>query len=225
MIKTLIHTSKNNNLYIYNHQFRLSMLIHPEFIKAHEKSTDTDPYYLKKYEYLENHDFFSNIKSIKFGTLDESMVKETIAQTPQITFEVTDFCNLNCSYCSFGELYEGFEARNFKNINTVYAINLLKYFLNLRSKNKKKSLVIGFYGGEPLLNVSFIKQIVEVVNLLNSDKKMDIKFNMTTNATLLHKHFKFIVENKFDLMISLDGNKKNHSYRFLEKIKKNLSEM
>lgn len=36
---------------------------------------------------------------------------------------------------------------------------------------------------------------------------------MTTNATLVHKHIDFLVENEFKLLISLDGNEVNHSYR------------
>ena len=40
-------------------------------------------------------------------------------------------------------------------------------------------------------------------------------FNMTTNATLIHKYIDFIVENNIELLISFDGNEKAHSYRNL----------
>jgi uncharacterized protein len=197
------------------------MLIHPEFRKAYEKSTEVDPYYLGKYGYLKNHDFFSNFKSVNLETLNELMVKEAIIQTPQITFEVTDFCNLKCSYCGFGELYEGFDERNAKNIDALYAIKLLKYFFDLKPQNKRKQLTIGFYGGEPLLNGNFIKQVVEVVNQFKSEKEINIEYNMTTNATLIHKYIHFLVENNFQILISLDGNEENHSYRSFKKNKKN----
>ena len=36
---------------------------------------------------------------------------------------------------------------------------------------------------------------------------------MTTNAVLLDKYMDFIVENNFSLLISLDRNEYNHSYR------------
>ena len=35
MIQTFIHSTENNNFYIYDDQSRLSMLIHPELQKAH----------------------------------------------------------------------------------------------------------------------------------------------------------------------------------------------
>ena len=221
MIQSLIHTTENNNSYIYDDQSRLSILIHPELIKAHEKSTDAKPYYLGKYAYLSNHNFFSKPKSANFGTLNESMVKNSFIQARQIVFEVTDCCNLNCSYCAFGELYEGFDTRNFKNINTQYAINLLRYIFDLKPKNKNNTLYIGFYGGEPLLNARFIKQIVEVVNQLKAEKELDIGYSMTTNATLIHKHIHFLVKNEFRLLISLDGNEEGHSYRTFAKNTKN----
>ncbi len=221
MIQSIIHTSENNNLYIYDHQFRLSMLVHPEFKKVYEKSTDTDSYYSKKYEYLKNHAFFSKTKSINFGTIDESMVKNNIAKTPQIVFETTDFCNLDCPYCSFGEFYEGADIRNQKNINTQSATKLLKYIFKLKHKSRKDKLYISFYGGEPLFNGKFIQKIVEVINQLKSEKKMEIVYTMTTNATLLHKYIQFLSENKFQLLISLDGNEVNHSYRFFKENKKN----
>lgn len=79
-----------------------------------------------------------------------------------------------------------------------------------------------FYGGEPLLNMSFIEQIIEVVSQLNIGKEMEVSYLMTTNATLIHKYLPFLVENKFRLMISLDGNEENHSYRFFVKTRKTL---
>jgi uncharacterized protein len=221
MIPTLIHTSESNNVYLYNRQFRLSMLVHPEFKKAYEKSTDADLYYLGKYDYLKKHDFFLTPRPINFATIDESMVKENIVQTSQIVFETTDFCNLDCSYCSFGDFYEGFDVRNQKNIHTGHAITLLKYIFDLKHKSKTNKLYISFHGGEPLFNGNFVKQIVEVVNQLKSEKEMEIVYTMTTNATLLHKYIHFLAENRFQLLISLDGNEENHSYRFFRKNKKN----
>jgi uncharacterized protein len=80
---------------------------------------------------------------------------------------------------------------------------------------------IGFYGGEPLLNMGFIKKVVGTVNLLKHDNEIEITFSMTTNATLLHRHIDFLVANNFRLLISLDGNEENQSYRIFSKNDKN----
>jgi uncharacterized protein len=42
-------------------------------------------------------------------------------------------------------------------------------------------------------------------------------FSMTTNALLLHKYMDFLVEHNFSLLISLDGDKENTSYRVDQK--------
>lgn len=221
MIYPFFYTSDNNNLYIYDDQHRLSMLAHPELEKAHEKSTNADLYYLKKYAYLKDYGFFAKPKLADFIPLEESVVRENIINTRQIVFETTDSCNLDCTYCALGELYEGFDERKGKKINTHYAINLLKYIFDLKPKNKKRKLFITFYGGEALLNMDFVKQIVEVANQLNAEKKLMLEYSMTTNATLLHKDIDFLVANEFRLLVSLDGNEENHSYRVLRKKKEN----
>ena len=124
-MKSIIHSTENNNFYLYDTQRILSMLIHPELKKIHEKSTDIniDAYYLKKYSYL---------------------VKEYITQTKVIVFEITDYCNLKCKYCSLGDLYN-FSKKESKNINIKYALNFLRYIFNV--KHKKTKLTISFFGG------------------------------------------------------------------------------
>lgn len=193
------------------------MLIHPELKKAHEKVEDVNPYYVKKYEYLEKYGFFRYSKPIEFGELTEDMIKDSLCQTPQVTFETTDYCNLNCTYCSFGNLYEGFDERNHKNIDIRSAEKLLKYIFENKPQNEKQKFLIGFYGGEPLFNGEFIKAVVRYVNELKSKKNMDVEYNITTNALLIDKYIDFFVDNKFKILISLDGNEKNHSYRVLRK--------
>jgi uncharacterized protein len=221
MIQSFIHRSDNDNLYMYDDQHRLSILVHPEFEKVHEKSTNVNPYYLRKYAYLKEHGFFEEPKLADFRTLEEPMVRENLSHIKQIVFEATDSCNLKCAYCAVGQLYEGFDERTHKNINTRYAINLLKYVFEHSPQNKNHKLYISFYGGEATLNMNFIKRIVEVANQLNAEKEMELVYSMTTNATLIHKHIDFLCANKFRLLISLDGNEENHSYRVLRKNKKN----
>lgn len=156
MKKTIIYSTNNSNSYLYDAQYLFSMLIHPELIQAEEKSLNVDPYYLKKYNYLKKQGFFGEMKPIDFAsTLDKSVIEKNIVQARQIVFETTDHCNSNCSYCSLRELYE-FGKKDRKNINTNYAVNLLKYIFKL--KTEKTKLMISFFGGEPLVNIGFIKK-------------------------------------------------------------------
>lgn len=212
MIQSIIHTSENNNVYLYDNQQRLSMLTHPELKKVHELLV-ADSYYSGKYAYLKKHGFFAESKFDNIEVaIDDSMVEESIKQTQQILFEVTTSCNLKCSYCIQGELYHDSDSIiSSKRLNLRSAVKLLKYVF--RFKAKEDRLSIGFYGGEPLLNINFIKKIVKIIHQLDAGNERDIDYLMTTNATLIHKHIDFLVENKFNIMISLDGNEENDGYR------------
>ena len=111
MIQSFFYTSENKNLYIYDDQSRLSMLAHPELKKTSEKLTDVNSYYVKKYAYLKAHEFFTKSKPTEFAVLEESIVEDNIKNIKQVVFEVTDSCNLSCTYCAFGELYDGYDER------------------------------------------------------------------------------------------------------------------
>ncbi|MBQ8959313.1 MAG: hypothetical protein IJ057_13575 [Bacteroidales bacterium] len=40
-----------------------------------------------------------------------------MANTPQITFEVTDACNLCCEYCAYGKLYAGYDVHAYTTVS------------------------------------------------------------------------------------------------------------
>ncbi len=42
--------------------------------------------------------------------LTAGQIKSALANTPQITFEVTDACNLRCKYGTCGQLYAGYDV-------------------------------------------------------------------------------------------------------------------
>jgi uncharacterized protein len=130
----------------------------------------------------------------------------------QLVFEVTDLCNLNCKYCGLSQLYEGHGERNGRNLSFKKARLIIDYLLSIRDQSPDVNypLVFSFYGGEPLLNMKLIKQIINYLDNLYFSK---VTFGMTTNAMLLDKHMDFLVEKKFQLVISLDGNEAGQSYR------------
>lgn len=148
--------------------------------------------------------------------ISSESIRSLLANTKQLTFEVTDACNLNCKYCGYGELYSDYDDRKNNMLGTERAIQLLDYMNTLwnsaYNKVLNQPLSISFYGGEPLLNMKFI---TEVVNYLNSqpNKWRKFRYSMTTNAILLDKYMDFLVENNFKILISLDGNKENNSHR------------
>lgn len=143
-------------------------------------------------------------------------IAANLANLKQLVFEVTDSCNLRCTYCTYGKFYGDYDYRGNKTLPLRNAIGLIDYLAKFWSSDYRKSsihyITISFYGGEPLLNISFIRAIVDYVES-GLFSNIVFRFSMTTNALLLHKHMDFLVKHNFSLLISLDGNKENTCYR------------
>jgi uncharacterized protein len=58
-------------------------------------------------------------------------IKQSMANTSQITFEVTDRCNLKCEYCGYGKFYNDYDKRESKNLPTEDAVRLFRYLASL----------------------------------------------------------------------------------------------
>lgn len=97
---------------------------------------------------------------------------------PQLVFEVTDNCNLNCSYCGYGKLYQGYDPRKKRNLSFKKACNTIDYLARLWKENINDSmsqqLTIGFYGGEPLINIKLIKELIQYIESLSISEKNSI---------------------------------------------------
>jgi len=152
----------------------------------------------------------------RFEPLSSNQVEFQLRNVKQVTFEITDACNLNCRYCAYGELYNDFDKRKATFMDSQVAKTLLKYladFWNSSSNRSfKQNISVSFYGGEPLLHMPFIKDIVAYCEHLNLKYNLFV-FSLTTNALLLNKNIAFFAEKEFDLLVSLDGNRENNSYR------------
>ena len=136
----------------------------------------------------------------------------------KLVFEVTDGCNLNCKYCAYSELYRGYDVREDKIISFTRAKLVIDYLYDLwkdsYSDGSNYEFNIGFYGGEPLLNIPVIKQIIDYVENLKFESTGRVcSYSMTTNAVLLDQYMDFIVGKNFNLLISLDGDEFAQSYR------------
>jgi len=145
-------------------------------------------------------------------------IRHNLQHLRQLVFEVTDRCNLNCKYCAYSELYQGHDTREGKNISFTRAKLIIDYLQDLwkddYSDGNYCEFIISFYGGEPLMNVPFIKQVVDYLERLELRKIGKIcSYSMTTNAMLLDQYMDYLVEKDFGLLISLDGDEFAQSYR------------
>lgn len=213
MQEILFETSSNKYLYLNNNILYLPSNFYEEI---NNLSNDPDNYYSKKYSFLKKC-FLDTKKAISFKTaISSNVIEKNIENLRQLLIEVTDDCNLACEYCGYGKLYSNYDERNgkkqsFKQVKILldYLIDKWRFSNNYSYKNK---IFIGFYGGEPLLNFRLIQQVIDYLNSIEIDN-IEFKYNMTTNGVLLSRYMDYLSENNVDILISLDGNEYNHSYR------------
>lgn len=183
----------------------------------HTVKTKEFNYSKRKYQYLKEHGFFNSLPDkYLFFAFSPEIVKDRILDTLQIIFEVTDSCNLNCKYCGYGDMYNNHDRRNTKNIDLQSAITLLDFFIKGWKEKGinsiKKNIYISFYGGEPLRNVTAIRKLISYIES-HFPSNVSPKYSITTNGLLLKKNIDYLIDKRFNVLISLDGNEYSNSYR------------
>ena len=119
----------------------------------------------------------------------------------QLTLQVTQRCNLDCSYCIYSDNYNNRHHAD-KWMTLEIAKKAIDYYVAHSSDEEEIS--IGFYGGEPLLAFDFIKECVAYAEEAFEGRK--VMYSFTTNGTLLtDEKLDFLVQYNFAILISLDG--------------------
>lgn len=125
----------------------------------------------------------------------------------RICLQVTQNCNLRCKYCTFSGSYVNREHTN-KRMDWDTAKKALDFLYEHNGKSDK-NVLIGFYGGEPLLEFDLIQKCVDYSYKLFPSK--NLQYNITTNATLLRPDIaKYLLEHNFTISLSIDGPQEIH---------------
>lgn len=122
-----------------------------------------------------------------------------------IILTITRSCNLRCSYC-----YEQANRGN-ESIDLNIAKDIITYYMEI--DNGFEAVEFDFFGGEPFLKFSLIKEIIEWFRSIRTWRKRFV-FLIETNGTImtdemknwLKKNSKFVV-----VTFSIDGNRTAHN--------------
>lgn len=190
--------SENNNQYFYDPLLREIFIYSNAFYRERESICKTSPEKEEDYKSLTAED-----------------VEYQLANLGQLTFEITEKCNLNCLYCAYGKLYSSIR-REGTDIKFGIIRNILLYLVEKMNSNLNVStgnpFYISFYGGEPLVRFDIIRQTVDFVHQLTFSNN-NVIFSMTTNGYFLDKYMDYLKENNFRLLISLDGDETGNQLR------------
>ena len=154
-----------------------------------------------------------------YGSMLARLYPDDVDMQPlNVTFQVTDDCNLRCSYC-----YQINKGHHKMPLETAKAFIDLLFDNSETTKmyidtNTRKSIVLDFIGGEPFLEVKLIDQIVDYfvsqAILRNHPWQYNYRISISSNGTL---YFRPEVQNfikKYQAVLSLgitvDGHKELH---------------
>lgn len=164
---------------------------------------DMDIARLKKRGYLKANNENIIVEHSALNTVGEYMN----GNLRQLILQVTQNCNLRCKYCVYSGSYVN-RTHTKKRMSFEIAKQAVDFYF--AHNTNKDAGVISFYGGEPLLEMELIKKIVVYSEKLYEGK--ELRFNMTSNATLLTDEIAdFLYEHNFNLTISLDGPEEVHN--------------
>lgn len=210
-------TTQQGNTYFYSpcaHSFHFLSHNGSEYVNKSEVSFGISVE--KRKHFWEQVGLFQQNKPYFVTCYSKEMLERNLANMKQLLIEVTDACNLSCRYCGYGDFYKNHDRRNNKNQDFEGVKPLIDYLypywnspLNISYSDY---ITVGFYGGEPLVNFQLIREVIDYLESLSLSFQK-FRYNMTTNAVLLDKYMDYLVEKDFILLISLDGNKFNNSYR------------
>lgn len=112
-------------------------------------------------------------------------------------------CNLRCKYC-FAD--EG-EYHGHKGVMSVETAKKAIDYVIKRS-GPRKNIEIDLFGGEPTLIMDTIKEIIQYARDNEAKWNKNIRFTMTTNATLLNDEMMDFMDKEMgNIILSLDGRK------------------
>ncbi len=140
--------------------------------------------------------------------------KNNDAISGKLILNLTDRCNFKCKYCvERGDLYYEPSDRCLGKMTREIGFNAIQDFLFQRKRSVVKEVEIVFFGGEPLIEMNLLVDLIEFAKKTHKGLSMRpcLVLKVATNGTLLNKtNVRYFVKENICLQISLDGPKEIH---------------
>ena len=119
-----------------------------------------------------------------------------------LTINVTQVCNLHCTYCAAGG--DGSYGDPVKKIAIEKTLPQIKFFFSKLKTGDEFRMT--FLGGEPLLYPEALLILSEYTRELAKEKSIRVQFVVVTNGTqFTTRNIEILTQMKADITISIDG--------------------
>lgn len=120
-----------------------------------------------------------------------------------LCLNVAHDCNLRCKYCFADE-------GDYKGCRELMSAEIAKKAIDfvIKKSGPRKNIEVDWFGGEPLMAFDVIKEVMEYTKEQEKIYNKNIRFTMTTNATLLNDEIMdYLDKNMGNIILSIDGRK------------------
>lgn len=167
------------------------------------QADDIRAVYEEIYELIDNNILFSKDIYEPFA-LGTNSTKKVIKA---LCLHIAHDCNLACKYC-FAD--EG-EYRGGKRELMSYEVGKAAIDFLVKASDGRKNLEVDFFGGEPLMNLQVVKDLVLYARSLEKSFNKKFRFTLTTNGVLLKDDiYDFLNKEMSNIVLSIDGRKEVH---------------
>ncbi len=144
--------------------------------------------------------------------------KVSVNNISMFTIEMTQQCNLRCTYCCYSGDYRDRRVHNSKEISYDTLDKTIDFIVS-HTDTSSSEITICFYGGEALLAQKKIQYFINKLQNIVGDR---VSYTLSTNGLLLtEKVVDWICGfDKFLLNVTIDGNEVMHDAHRLTKLGK-----
>jgi uncharacterized protein len=140
---------------------------------------------------------------------DEIVRQRIETQRELLILDTTQRCNFRCLYCAYNGRHQHRRPHAPLDMSLDVARRAIHDYLAHCPPDGSRNPPIAFYGGEPLLNLALLKQIVAETRDLPDGRHPD--FSVTTNASLLAGDAaEFLAAENFAVTVTMDGPRDIH---------------
>ena len=154
---------------------------------------------------LEENGTLFTVDVYKEGVIDFKK-RQTVVKA--LCLHIAHDCNLACRYCFAGE-------GEYKGDRSLMSLEVGKKALDFLVANSgnRRNLEVDFFGGEPLMNLDVVKELVAYGRELEKTHDKHFRFTLTTNGVLLRDYvIEFANKEMDNIVLSIDGRKEVHDH-------------